>query len=73
VGADVAEDVVEETPTHKKLLKIQFNFDVHYDMMVDVVVGLTLMRQFQTESLRLLALRVLSFLGKSMRPWNLFL
>merc|ERR1719300_2199906 len=72
VGADVAEDMVEETPTHKKLLKIQFNFDVHYDM-VDVVVGLTLMLQFQTESLRLLALRVLSFLGKSMRPWNLFL
>jgi len=71
VGADVAEDTVEETPTHKKLLKIQFNFDVHYDM-VDVV-GLTLMLQFQTESLRLLALRVLSFLGKSMRPWNLFL
>merc|ERR1719354_867077 len=72
VGADVAEDMVEETPTHKKLLKIQFNFDVHYDM-VDVVVGLILMLQFQTESLRLLALRVLSFLGKSMRPWNLFL
>jgi len=72
VGADVAEDVVKETPTHKKLLKIQFNFDVHYDM-VDVVVGLTLMLQFQTESLRLLALRVLSFLGKSMRLWNLFL
>jgi len=72
VGADVAEDMVEETPTHKKLLKIQFNFDVHYDM-VDVVVGPILMLQFQTESLRLLALRVLSFLGKSMRPWNLFL
>merc|ERR1719394_1308606 len=38
-GSPVGADVVEETPTHKKLLKIQLNFDVYYDM-VDVVVGL---------------------------------
>jgi hypothetical protein len=69
---DEAEDVVEETrilktPLMNQQLKLQF-FDVHYER-VDVV-GRILMLRSQTESLRLLALRVLSFLEKSMRQWN---
>jgi len=73
---DEAEDVVEETrilktPLMNQQLKLQF-FDVHYER-VDVVVGRILMLRSQTESLRLLALRVLSFLEKSMRLWNPFL
>jgi hypothetical protein len=72
---DEAEDVVEETrilktPLMNQQLKLQF-FDVHYER-VDVV-GRILMLRSQTESLRLLALRVLSFLEKSMRLWNPFL
>jgi len=74
---DEAEDVVEETrilktPLMNQQLKLQFSFDVHYER-VDVVVGRILMLRSQTESLRLLALRVLSFLEKSMRQWNPFL
>jgi len=73
---DEAEDVVEETrilktPLMNQQLKLQFSFDVHYEK-VDVV-GRILMLRSQTESLRLLALRVLSFLEKSMRLWNPFL
>merc|ERR1712062_563663 len=63
-------DSDSKTPLMNQQLKLQF-FDVHYER-VDVV-GRILMLRSQTESLRLLALRVLSFLEKSMRLWNPFL
>merc|ERR1711951_101046 len=58
-----------KTPLMNQQLKLQF-FDVHYEM-VDVVVGRILMLRSQTESLRLLALRVLSFLENSVKPFLL--